>query len=308
MSDTHATGVTAAAKPAATIPSDQVVPAHGVSFGEAFKVWLRVALLSFGGPAGQIAVMHRIVVEERRWISESALPARAELLPPSARTRGAAARHLHRLADAPDARRPGGRRAVRRAGRHRPHGAQLDLRHLGRCELRAGLFFGLKAAVLAVVIEAVLRVGRRALKIAARRRDRRRGLHRSVLFRRAVPARRAGGGARSALSATGWATAVRRPRPAQRRRTTTCCGESMPDHAQPSLARAIKVVGDLAAAVARAGRAAVSVPRRRKHLHAARRVLQQGGGVQLRRRLCGAGLCRAAGRRDTITGCCPARC
>ena len=71
MSDTHATGVTAAAKPAATIPSDRVVPAHGVSFGEAFKVWLRVALLSFGGPAGQIAVMHRIVVEERRWISEA---------------------------------------------------------------------------------------------------------------------------------------------------------------------------------------------------------------------------------------------
>ncbi|MGO8656131.1 chromate transporter, partial [Rhizobium ruizarguesonis] len=32
---------------------------HGVSFGEAFKVWLRVAALSFGGPAGQIAVMHR---------------------------------------------------------------------------------------------------------------------------------------------------------------------------------------------------------------------------------------------------------
>jgi len=34
-------------------------PAHGVSFGEAFRVWVRVALLSFGGPAAQIAVMHR---------------------------------------------------------------------------------------------------------------------------------------------------------------------------------------------------------------------------------------------------------
>ena len=32
--------------------------------------WVRVALLSFGGPAGQIAVMHRILVEEKRWISE----------------------------------------------------------------------------------------------------------------------------------------------------------------------------------------------------------------------------------------------
>jgi chromate transporter len=42
------------------------LPAHGVSFGEAARVWLRVALLSFGGPAGQIAVLHRIVVDEKR--------------------------------------------------------------------------------------------------------------------------------------------------------------------------------------------------------------------------------------------------
>ena len=34
------------------------------SLGEALRVWLRVAMLSFGGPAGQIAVMHRILVEE----------------------------------------------------------------------------------------------------------------------------------------------------------------------------------------------------------------------------------------------------
>src|SRR5438876_4309077 len=44
---------------------------HGVSLGEAFRVWMRIALLSFGGPAGQIAVMHRILVEEEHWISES---------------------------------------------------------------------------------------------------------------------------------------------------------------------------------------------------------------------------------------------
>src|SRR5258707_11731913 len=44
---------------------------HGVSFREAFWTWLRVALLSFGGPAGQIAVMHRIVVEEKKWIGET---------------------------------------------------------------------------------------------------------------------------------------------------------------------------------------------------------------------------------------------
>src|SRR5690348_2803326 len=46
---------------------EQVVP---VSLNDAFRVWVRVALLSFGGPAGQIAVMHRILVEEKHWIGE----------------------------------------------------------------------------------------------------------------------------------------------------------------------------------------------------------------------------------------------
>ena len=49
----------------------EVVPAHGVTFREAFWVWLRVAALSFGGPAGQIAVKHRIIVDEKRWVGES---------------------------------------------------------------------------------------------------------------------------------------------------------------------------------------------------------------------------------------------
>ena len=40
------------------------------SLREATRTWVRVALLSFGGPAGQIAVMHRIIVEEKRWVSE----------------------------------------------------------------------------------------------------------------------------------------------------------------------------------------------------------------------------------------------
>ena len=43
---------------------------EGVAFSEAVRVWARVAALSFGGPAGQIAVMHRILVEEKRWIGE----------------------------------------------------------------------------------------------------------------------------------------------------------------------------------------------------------------------------------------------
>jgi len=40
------------------------------SLREATATWVRVALLSFGGPAGQIAVMHRIIVDEKRWVSE----------------------------------------------------------------------------------------------------------------------------------------------------------------------------------------------------------------------------------------------
>src|SRR5213083_2844006 len=52
------------------LDQDANASGHGVSQREAFRVWLRVALLSFGGPAGQIAVMHRILVDEKKWISE----------------------------------------------------------------------------------------------------------------------------------------------------------------------------------------------------------------------------------------------
>ncbi len=39
-------------------------------FGEFFKVWLKIGCINFGGPAGQIAMMHRIVVDEKKWIDE----------------------------------------------------------------------------------------------------------------------------------------------------------------------------------------------------------------------------------------------
>jgi hypothetical protein len=42
-----------------------------VSFSEALRFWLKLGFISFGGPAGQIAIMHRELVEEKRWISES---------------------------------------------------------------------------------------------------------------------------------------------------------------------------------------------------------------------------------------------
>ena len=41
------------------------------SYKEAFKIWLKIGLFSFGGPAGQIAMMHRTLVEEKKWIDEA---------------------------------------------------------------------------------------------------------------------------------------------------------------------------------------------------------------------------------------------
>ena len=43
---------------------------RNIQFAQAFIVWLKISLLSFGGPAGQIAVMHRLLVDELKWVSE----------------------------------------------------------------------------------------------------------------------------------------------------------------------------------------------------------------------------------------------
>src|SRR3954466_10922450 len=137
---------------------------HGVSFGEAFRVWLRVAVLSFGGPAGQIAVMHRILVEEKNWISES--------------------RFLHALNYCMLLPGPEAQQLATYIGwlMHRTLGgimagglfilpgaiAIMALSYVyagwGNVPIVAALFFGLKAAVLAIVLEAVFRIGRRSLK------------------------------------------------------------------------------------------------------------------------------------------------
>src|SRR6059058_180773 len=47
------------------------VPRHRPSFGEAFRFWLKLGFISFGGPSGQIAIMQTELVERRRWISQS---------------------------------------------------------------------------------------------------------------------------------------------------------------------------------------------------------------------------------------------
>ncbi len=142
----------------------RATPHHGVSLAEAFWVWLKVAALSFGGPAGQIAVMHRILVEEKRWVSES--------------------RFLHALNYCMLLPGPEAQQLATYIGwlMHRTLGgimagvlfivpgiiAIMALSWIyaawGSVPLIVALFFGLKAAVLAIVLEAVLRIGKRALK------------------------------------------------------------------------------------------------------------------------------------------------
>ena len=132
-------------------------------------VWARIAALSFGGPAGQIAVMHRILVEEKRWLGD--------------------ARFLHALNFCMILPGPEAQQLATYIGwlLHGVRGALIAgilfilpgvvaimalswiYALFGTIDLVAGLFFGLKAAVLAIVVQAVVRVGRRALKNTATR-------------------------------------------------------------------------------------------------------------------------------------------
>jgi len=143
------------------------VPGHGVAFSEALRVWLRVAALSFGGPAGQIAVMHRIIVDEKRWVGERRFLhalSYCMLLPGPEATQLAIyiGWLMHRW--------PGG---IAAGGLFVSPGivALMALSWIyalyGQVPVIAALFFGLKAAVLAIVLYAVYRVGSRALKSGA---------------------------------------------------------------------------------------------------------------------------------------------
>jgi chromate transporter len=127
---------------------------------------LRVAALSFGGPAGQIAVMHRILVEEKRWIGEQ--------------------RFLHALNYCMVLPGPEAQQLATYIGwlLHGTRGGlvagslfvlpgflsilALSVLYAGFSDLTVvdGLFFGVQAAVLAVVVQALVRIGRRALRNA----------------------------------------------------------------------------------------------------------------------------------------------
>lgn len=134
------------------------------SLAEATRIWLKIGLLSFGGPAAQIAMMHRIVVGEKRWISDS--------------------RFLHALNYCMLLPGPEATQLATYIGwlLHKTRGGliagglfilpgivilmALSWLYItaGQLGIVAALFFGLKAAILAIVLEAVIRVGRRALK------------------------------------------------------------------------------------------------------------------------------------------------
>ncbi|MBK8903506.1 MAG: chromate efflux transporter [Anaerolineaceae bacterium] len=141
-----------------------VAPSHNITFREAFWVWVRVAIYSFGGPAGQMAVMHRIVVEEKRWVSEN--------------------RFLHALNYTMLLPGPEAQQLATYLGwlLHGMKGGLVAgilfilpgfITILGLSILYASyqevtfvqaIFYGLKPAVMAVVVEAVVRIGKRALK------------------------------------------------------------------------------------------------------------------------------------------------
>jgi chromate transporter len=148
------------------VTADVAAPTRpeSVTLSQAFWVWLRIAMLSFGGPAGQIAVMHRILVDEKRWIGEQ--------------------RFLHALNYCMLLPGPEAQQLATYIGwlMHRTKGgivagvlfvipgavAIMALSWVyvlyGRVGIVSALFFGLKCAVLAVVLQAVVRIGGRALK------------------------------------------------------------------------------------------------------------------------------------------------
>ena len=152
MNDSAATGAVSPAR-----------PAHP-TLAEGFTVWCRIALLSFGGPAGQIAVMHRILVEEKRWLGESRFLHALNfcmLLPgPEAQQLAVYIGWLlHRTLGGFIAGilfvLPGAIAIMALSWIYALYG------NVGPIE---ALFFGLKAAVLAIVLEAVMRIGKRSLR------------------------------------------------------------------------------------------------------------------------------------------------
>src|SRR3954465_10892449 len=134
------------------------------SFGEAFATWFKGGCLSFGGPAGQIAMMHRVIIDEKKWLDEPRFLHALNfcmLLPgPEAQ----------QLATYIGWRLHGVRGGLVAGGLFVIPGALVMLGlsllyTLGQGFVVVdGLFLGIRAAVLAIVVEALQRIGRRALR------------------------------------------------------------------------------------------------------------------------------------------------
>ena len=152
---------TASACPA--VNGAEATPTAAPSLGEAFRVWLKIGCIGFGGPAGQIALMHRIVVDEKRWIDEARFLHALNfcMLLPGPEAQQLATYlgwMLHRL--------KGG--LIAGTLFVLPGAAVMMLLSIlfvlyRQVPLVDGIFYGIRCAVVALVVEALLRIGRRAL-------------------------------------------------------------------------------------------------------------------------------------------------
>jgi chromate transporter len=134
------------------------------TLGEAARIWLKVGLIGFGGPAGQIALMHRIAVDEHRWIAEKNFLAALNfcMLLPGPEAQQLAVYLGWRLHGTVGGLIAGTLFVL--PGAVIMLGLSLVYVYAQNVAAVDGLLFGLKAAVLAVVVEAIFRIGRRAIK------------------------------------------------------------------------------------------------------------------------------------------------
>src|SRR5499433_229619 len=138
-----------------------------ISFGEAFRFWAKLGFISFGGPAGQIAIMHKELVDRRRWLSEERFLHSLNycmLLP------GPEAQQLAIYIGWLMHRTPGG--VVAGAFFVIPSifillALSYTYAAYGSAPAVAGALAGFKPVVVAIVVEAVLKIGRRALSARA---------------------------------------------------------------------------------------------------------------------------------------------
>ena len=146
-----------------TTPSDVADHRPAVAFSDALRVWFRIGLLSFGGPAAQIALMHRMVVEERNWLTErqylNALSFCMLLPGPEAMQLATyAGWRLHGIAGGLAA-----GLAFVLPGAAVVLALSMIYAAFGNVPFVEAIFLGVKAAVLVIVIEALLRIAKRAL-------------------------------------------------------------------------------------------------------------------------------------------------